>query len=154
MWFLLCFYCEFMPQVYETVETILVYPEDCLKVINQSEETTAIDEPKRRFKKLSLNFGGKDRPFLRKPALFSRKPPKPTSTLDENDWTVVQMFLYIQCIVCGICTEHLLPIVKGIYINGKEHRQFGNEHYSPDNVLVKLFSLLWKFDVIFFPWPL
>lgn len=76
-------------QVYETVETILIYPEDCLKVINQSEETTAIDEPKRRFKKLSLNFGGKDRPFLRKPALFSRKPPKPTSTLDENDWTVV-----------------------------------------------------------------
>lgn len=80
-------------QVYETVETILVYPEDCLKVINQSEESTTVDEPKSRFKRLNLNFGGKDRPFLRKPALFSRKPPKPTSTapsgLDENDWTVV-----------------------------------------------------------------
>ncbi|KAF5182548.1 Rab3 gtpase-activating protein catalytic subunit, partial [Thalictrum thalictroides] len=79
-------------QVYETVETILVYPEDCLKVINQSEETSAIDEPKRRFKKLSLNFGGKDRQFLRKPAIFSRKPPKPTNTpsgLDDSDWTVV-----------------------------------------------------------------
>ncbi|KAF9590423.1 hypothetical protein IFM89_035258 [Coptis chinensis] len=67
-------------QVYETIETIVVYPEDCLKIINQSEETTAIEEPKRRFKKLSLNFGVKDRQFLRKPAIFSRKPPKPTST--------------------------------------------------------------------------
>ncbi|KAL5730012.1 hypothetical protein ACHQM5_002891 [Ranunculus cassubicifolius] len=85
-------------QVYETVESILVYPKDCLKIINQPDETPAaagIDEPKRRFKKLSLNFGGgKDRQFLRKPAaLFSRRPPKPTtsaaSSLDENDWTIV-----------------------------------------------------------------
>ncbi|KAK9133348.1 hypothetical protein Scep_012876 [Stephania cephalantha] len=84
-------------QVYETVERILVNPEDCLRIMKQSEETTGSDEPKRRFKKLSINFGVKDRQFLKKPGLFSKKPPKPSnspqadesSITDENDWTVV-----------------------------------------------------------------
>ncbi|KAK9151705.1 hypothetical protein Syun_010014 [Stephania yunnanensis] len=84
-------------QVYETVERILVNPEECLRIMKQSEETTGSDEPKRRFKKLSINFGVKDRQFLKKPGLFSKKPPKPSnspqvdesSITDENDWTVV-----------------------------------------------------------------
>ncbi|KAK9155674.1 hypothetical protein Sjap_003154 [Stephania japonica] len=86
--------------VYKTVERILVNPEDCLRIMKQSEETTGSDdEPKRRFKKLSLNFGVKDRQFLKKPGLFSKKPPKPSNSpqadessitiTDENDWTVV-----------------------------------------------------------------
>ncbi|KAJ4980281.1 hypothetical protein NE237_031118 [Protea cynaroides] len=101
-------------QVYETVETILIHPEDGLKIIEHAEETS-LSEPKRRFKKLSLNFGGKDGNFLRRPAskdqkkseenptrqvfsnLFAKKPPKGATTLqtdtppclDENEWTVV-----------------------------------------------------------------
>ncbi|OVA09453.1 Rab3 GTPase-activating protein catalytic subunit [Macleaya cordata] len=96
-------------QVYGTVETILVHPEDGLKIINQSEETTAADEPKHRFKKLILKFSGKDRQFLRrqssknnqnqeenpprqvfpnlfdgKSSLFSKKPPKPISTSEVD----------------------------------------------------------------------
>ncbi|XP_010244490.1 PREDICTED: uncharacterized protein LOC104588309 isoform X2 [Nelumbo nucifera] len=103
-------------QVYETVETILIHPEDSLIIMNQSEETTG--EPKSRFMKLSLNFGGRDRRkpvskdqknmddtstrqvfsnlFDGKPSLFSKKPPKPSTSqadaspcVDENDWTVV-----------------------------------------------------------------
>ncbi|KAF8391531.1 hypothetical protein HHK36_023836 [Tetracentron sinense] len=60
-------------QVYETVETILIHPEDALKIMKQSEETTTAGEPKRRFKRLSLNFGGKDIHFLRKPASKDQK---------------------------------------------------------------------------------
>ncbi|KAF6168230.1 hypothetical protein GIB67_011615 [Kingdonia uniflora] len=101
-------------QVYETIEAILVHPEDGLKIMKQSEETTAVDEPKHRFKKLTLNFVGKERPFFRNPASkyprdpeenptrlmfpnltspFSKKPPKPTdnlsSCIEDNDWTIV-----------------------------------------------------------------
>ncbi|KAI3986725.1 hypothetical protein MKX01_014263 [Papaver californicum] len=89
-------------QVYGTVETMLVNPEDGLKLINQSEETTTPEEPKHRFKKLIQKISGKDRQFLRrqssendksqeeksqreafpnpfegKSSLFSKKPPKP-----------------------------------------------------------------------------
>ncbi|XP_050218959.1 uncharacterized protein LOC126669514 [Mercurialis annua] len=105
-------------QVYETVEKILVNPEEVLRAVKQTEETTATggSEPRRLLKKLGLNFGSKDR-NLRKPSprddksdgqpfsaffdgkssLFSKKPPKPESALvgdktpcpDDNDWTLV-----------------------------------------------------------------
>ncbi|XP_034678851.1 uncharacterized protein LOC117909054 isoform X3 [Vitis riparia] len=108
-------------QVYETVEMMLLHPEEILKIMKQPEEAVAnADEPKRRFRRLAQIFGGKDRP-ARKPAskdqnvseenpirqpfsnmfdgrssLFSKKPPKPDSTitadkppLEENDWTIV-----------------------------------------------------------------
>ncbi|XP_020239432.1 rab3 GTPase-activating protein catalytic subunit isoform X1 [Cajanus cajan] len=53
-------------QVYETVEKMLLYPEEALKMIKQTEESTTItDEPKSPFKRLSLIFGGKDK-LLRK----------------------------------------------------------------------------------------
>ncbi|RVW40199.1 Rab3 GTPase-activating protein catalytic subunit [Vitis vinifera] len=107
--------------VYETVEMMLLHPEEILKIMKQPEEAAAnADEPKRRFRRLAQIFGGKDRP-ARKPAskdqnvseenpirqpfsnmfdgrssLFSKKPPKPDSTitadkppLEENDWTIV-----------------------------------------------------------------
>jgi len=88
-------------QVYETVETMLLNPEEALKLIKHSEElTVTTGETKRRFKKLSHIFAGKDkllsRPFRkdqindeekgsrqsfssffdRKSSLFSKKPPK------------------------------------------------------------------------------
>ncbi|KAJ0046143.1 hypothetical protein Pint_04100 [Pistacia integerrima] len=88
-------------QVYETVETMLTHPEEV--PMNQAEATTPnADEPKSRFKRLTLNFV-KDRqqrklaikdlknsdespaplrqPFANffdgKSSLFSKKPPKP-----------------------------------------------------------------------------
>ncbi|RWR73019.1 Rab3 GTPase-activating protein catalytic subunit [Cinnamomum micranthum f. kanehirae] len=106
-------------QVYETVEAILVNPEEALKTMAQSEETIA-DERKRGFLKINLNFVGKDRQPPRKTVvkdekrtdenhtpllsqlldgrslLFARKQTRP-STLeavapsfpDETDWTIV-----------------------------------------------------------------
>ncbi|KAF2314183.1 hypothetical protein GH714_023924 [Hevea brasiliensis] len=91
-------------EVYETVEKILLNPEEVLKAVKHTEETTSTTagEPKSRFKRLGLNFGSKDR-NLRKPSikdeknseistrqpfsnffdgkssLFSKKPPKPES---------------------------------------------------------------------------
>lgn len=80
-------------------------PDEVLKTMKQAEDApTPTGEPKRLFKKLNLNFGGKDR-HLRKPAskaqknsddnrssgqpfssffdgkssLFSKKPPRPGS---------------------------------------------------------------------------
>ncbi|KAL4271982.1 hypothetical protein GQ457_13G002130 [Hibiscus cannabinus] len=108
-------------QVYETVEKMVATPEEVIKTIKQAEETPAIEngnassELKRRFKKLSLNFGGKEkqqhrksppkhrkdpydnpsRPFARffdsKSSLFSKISPKNLSppSLDESDWTLV-----------------------------------------------------------------
>ncbi|OMO83495.1 Rab3 GTPase-activating protein catalytic subunit [Corchorus capsularis] len=96
-------------QVYETVETMLLSPDDVIKTIKQAEDTATTEngspagELKRRFKKLGLNFVGKDkqqrrppskdqknsdenssspsRPFASffdsKSSLFSKKPPKP-----------------------------------------------------------------------------
>ncbi|XP_043692439.1 rab3 GTPase-activating protein catalytic subunit isoform X2 [Telopea speciosissima] len=66
-------------QVYETVETILVHPEDGLKIIGHAEETSP-SEPKRRFKKLGLNFGVKDGNFLRRQALKDQKKPEESPT--------------------------------------------------------------------------
>ncbi|KAK6229743.1 Rab3GAP catalytic subunit [Theobroma cacao] len=69
-------------QVYETVETMLLSPDDVIKTIKQ-EETPANEngspagELKRRFKRLGLNFGGKDKQ-RRKP------PPKDQKNSDEN----------------------------------------------------------------------
>lgn len=82
---------------------MLQNPEEVLKMMKQPEEsTTPSGEPKRRFKRLILNFGGKDRQlkksaskdqknstspssqpfssfFDNKSSLFSKKPPKPES---------------------------------------------------------------------------
>lgn len=92
-----------LAQVYESVETMLLNPEEALKMMKQTEESSAVaDEPKSRFKRLSLIFGGKDK-LLKKPvpkdqkndeekprqsfsnfldsksSLFSKKPPRPGS---------------------------------------------------------------------------
>ena len=95
-------------------------PEEVIKTIKQVEETPTMEngssggELKRRFKKLGLNFGGKDKQqrkpppkdqknsdenpsrsfasfFDSKSSLFSKKPPKPEnlSQVDESDWTLV-----------------------------------------------------------------
>uniref|UniRef100_A0A5B7AUH3 Rab3GAP catalytic subunit conserved domain-containing protein n=1 Tax=Davidia involucrata TaxID=16924 RepID=A0A5B7AUH3_DAVIN len=102
-------------QVYETVETILLNPDEVLKIIKQPEETTTAGESKYRFKRLRLIFSGKDRhsgkPTAKDPknsednsarpsfsSIFSKKPPKPGSASPgdkavysfENDWTVVK----------------------------------------------------------------
>ncbi|XP_028063659.1 rab3 GTPase-activating protein catalytic subunit isoform X2 [Camellia sinensis] len=102
-------------QVYETVEMMILKPEEAVKMIKQPEETTTTaGEPRRRFKRLSVIFGSKDR-HSGKPALkdqkngednatrqsfssiFSKKPPRPDAPSSaekpvcsvENDWTVV-----------------------------------------------------------------
>ncbi|OWM70305.1 hypothetical protein CDL15_Pgr027206 [Punica granatum] len=92
-------------RVYETVEMMLLKPEDVLKMMKQAEVTVttpASGELKSRFKRLILNFGSKNRGskdlelknqrkssddnltrqsftsfFDRKSSLFSKKPPKP-----------------------------------------------------------------------------
>ncbi|XP_065862416.1 uncharacterized protein [Euphorbia lathyris] len=105
-------------QVYETVEKLILNPEEVLK---QTEETTTTaGEFKRRLKKLSLNFGSKDKNLKKsstdqkcgdsspaqqfasffdgKSSLFSKKPPKPENTpvddktycSEDNGWTIVQ----------------------------------------------------------------
>ena len=108
--------CE--EQVYETVETMMVNPDEILKAMKQAEESNMTTSVlKRRFKKLSLNLVGKDeqtkkssprnansderlssstQPFSSffdsKSSLFAKKPPKPESTSAtpvENGWTLV-----------------------------------------------------------------
>ncbi|KAL6205479.1 hypothetical protein ACLB2K_022738 [Fragaria x ananassa] len=89
-------------QVFETVEAMILNPEEVLRMMKQPEEamTPSSNEPKRRFRRLTLNFGGKDRQlkksaskdqknsqspgsqpfssfFDNKSSLFSKKPPKP-----------------------------------------------------------------------------
>ncbi|RDX94350.1 Rab3 GTPase-activating protein catalytic subunit [Mucuna pruriens] len=105
-------------QVYETVETMLLNPEEAIKMIKQTEESTTITgEPKTPFKRLSLIFGGKDKLLRRsgskdqindeeksgrqsfssffdsKSSLFSKKPPKSPSASEkpsvETGWTNV-----------------------------------------------------------------
>ncbi|KAL1332865.1 hypothetical protein HN51_061640 [Arachis hypogaea] len=102
-------------QVYETVEMMLVNPEEALKMTKQTEDSVlSTGELKNRFKKLSHVFGGKDKPkdqvnteekpirqafsnfFDSKSSLFSKKPPKPASLSPsqkssslESDWTLV-----------------------------------------------------------------
>ncbi|KAK2431691.1 hypothetical protein P8452_44818 [Trifolium repens] len=89
-------------QVYETVETMLMNPEEALKMMKQTEESTTVtDEPMSRLKRLSLIFSGKDKVlkktlskdqindedkstprqsfssfFENKSSLFSKKPPR------------------------------------------------------------------------------
>ncbi|KAG4952948.1 hypothetical protein AAZX31_14G021400 [Glycine max] len=88
-------------QVYETVEKMLLNPEEALKMIKQTEESTTVTgEPRSPFKRLSLIFGGKDKLlrksvskdqtndeeksgrqsfssfFDSKSSLFGKKPPK------------------------------------------------------------------------------
>uniref|UniRef100_A0A2C9W718 Rab3GAP catalytic subunit conserved domain-containing protein n=1 Tax=Manihot esculenta TaxID=3983 RepID=A0A2C9W718_MANES len=90
-------------QVYETLEKIVLEPEEVLKAVKQAEEATTptAGESKGRFKRLGLNFGNKDRNLRKssfketcseisprqqfsnffdgKSSLFSKKPPKPES---------------------------------------------------------------------------
>ncbi|CAJ1971417.1 unnamed protein product [Sphenostylis stenocarpa] len=88
-------------QAYETVERMLLNPEEALKMIKQTEESTMVtDEAKSPLKRLGLIFGGKDKLVRRslskdqindedksgrqslssffdsKSSLFSKKPPK------------------------------------------------------------------------------
>ncbi|KAI9115710.1 hypothetical protein K1719_013379 [Acacia pycnantha] len=65
-------------QVYESVEAMLLNPEEALRMMKQTKEPTIITgELKDRFKRLSLKFGGKDR-FLR------RAIPKDKINNEEN----------------------------------------------------------------------
>ncbi|KAH8494092.1 hypothetical protein H0E87_020744 [Populus deltoides] len=63
-------------QVYETVETMLLNPEEVLKAARQMEETNTVGEPKRRLKMLGLSFGSKER--------NSRNPSKDEKNSEEN----------------------------------------------------------------------
>ncbi|KAG4161638.1 hypothetical protein ERO13_D01G068300v2 [Gossypium hirsutum] len=71
-------------QVYETVEKMVATPEEVMKTMKQAEETPTMEngnaagELKRRFKKLSLNFGGKDKQQQR------NSPPKDQNNSDES----------------------------------------------------------------------
>ncbi|CAN4102692.1 unnamed protein product [Withania somnifera] len=99
-------------QVYETVETMVLSPDEVIRITFQHEEPTAApgNELKSGFKRLSLIFRNKDKLSpqdqknqeespLRQPFsfMFSKKPPKPGSsspadrpvTSVENDWTIV-----------------------------------------------------------------
>ncbi|PKA58125.1 hypothetical protein AXF42_Ash019829 [Apostasia shenzhenica] len=106
-------------KVYETLETITTHPEEAITIIDQPEETqTPTEEPKNRFKRINLNFIGRDMNLLRKKAskeekkseekqnvlsqifekktsLFSKKQPKlkrascSEPTLDLSDWTIL-----------------------------------------------------------------
>ncbi|KAB2086234.1 hypothetical protein ES319_A04G015400v1 [Gossypium barbadense] len=74
-------------QVYETVETMLVSPEEVLKAIKQADETPTQEnesptrgELKLRFLRLGLNFGNKDKQQKKTPT--TTKEPKKNS--DEN----------------------------------------------------------------------
>lgn len=92
-------------QVYETVETMLLNPDEVLTMMKQPDEATATEgELKRRFKRIGFNFGGKDKnsrksasnnqkdaeenpgrqPFSSffdsKSSLFSKRPPRPETT--------------------------------------------------------------------------
>ncbi|XAR67429.1 hypothetical protein NMG60_11002192 [Bertholletia excelsa] len=85
-------------QVYETVEMMILKPEEVQKMIKQSEDATTPSEPKHRFKRLSVIFGSRDK-FSSKltSSIFSKKPPKPDPPFPaekavysvENDWTIV-----------------------------------------------------------------
>lgn len=106
-------------QVYETLEAMLMRPEDVIRMLKQPEDTNAPEEPKHRLKKFTQIFGRRskksgpdaqrnleDSPtrlslsnlFDGKSSFFSRKPPKPESPQspmirpsgqDENGWTVI-----------------------------------------------------------------
>ncbi|KAL2496345.1 hypothetical protein Fot_40102 [Forsythia ovata] len=100
-------------QVYDTVEMMLLNPDEAIKMTAQPEETTTAGDLRNRFKRLSLIFGGKSK-LLSKAhtkdpknndsnptrqsfsSIFSEKPPKPSaspadkpSSSVENDWTIV-----------------------------------------------------------------
>lgn len=102
-------------RVYETVEGMVRTPEEVLKTLKQSEDAvTPAGEPKRLFKRLNLNFGGKDRNFRKpvskehkspeesrngqpfssffdgKSSLFSKKPPKPGNMSPAEKPTLVE----------------------------------------------------------------
>uniref|UniRef100_A0A6N2LX30 Rab3GAP catalytic subunit conserved domain-containing protein n=1 Tax=Salix viminalis TaxID=40686 RepID=A0A6N2LX30_SALVM len=89
-------------QVYETVESMFLNPEEVLKAASQMEESNTVGEPKRRLKMLGLSFGSKEKnlrnpskdvknseenssrqPFSSffdgKSSLFLKKPPRPES---------------------------------------------------------------------------
>lgn len=99
---------------------MLLNPEEALKMMKQTEELTPVSgEPRSRFKRLSLIFGGKDKQlktptskdqmngeenlirqsfsnfFDSKSSLFSKKPPKsgcpsPSEKPSlETEWTIV-----------------------------------------------------------------
>ncbi|KAL1347727.1 uncharacterized protein [Arachis hypogaea] len=65
-------------QVYQTVETMLLNPEEALKMMKQPEES-AVDEPKSRLARIRLIFNGKDK-LLRSPVtkdqMNSEEKPK------------------------------------------------------------------------------
>ncbi|XP_073151384.1 uncharacterized protein [Henckelia pumila] len=96
-------------QVYETMETMLLNQDEVIKITNLPEETTAAGDPRNRFKKLSLIFGGKGKSSSKTPSknneentllqpfsIFSKKPPKPNaspcdkpaSSIDSHETTV------------------------------------------------------------------
>ncbi|XP_047342285.1 rab3 GTPase-activating protein catalytic subunit isoform X3 [Impatiens glandulifera] len=86
-------------QVYDTVEIMLIKPDEVLKAMDQPEENSSAGEPKRRFKKLGVIFGGKDKQSRKDQffsSMFSKKPPRPGNnspttekTAIEHDWAVV-----------------------------------------------------------------
>ncbi|KAJ0966181.1 hypothetical protein J5N97_027319 [Dioscorea zingiberensis] len=60
-------------KVYETIEKIITHPEEAVMITDQSEETLPGEQPKSRFKKISLNFLSKDRQSLHRKAVKDEK---------------------------------------------------------------------------------
>lgn len=88
-------------QVYDTVEIMIIKPEEVLKAMDQPEENSSASEPKRRFKKLSVIFGGKEKHSRKDQffsSMFSKKPPRPGNNSPttekpvgsiEQDWALL-----------------------------------------------------------------
>ncbi|KAG0481557.1 hypothetical protein HPP92_012415 [Vanilla planifolia] len=57
-------------KVYETIETIILHPEEAITIMDQQHGEAATEEPKNHFRRINLNFVRKDINLLRK------KPPK------------------------------------------------------------------------------
>jgi Rab3 GTPase-activating protein catalytic subunit len=95
---------------------MLLNPEEVLRMMKQPEEAmtpSSSSEPKRRFRRLTLNFGGKDRQlrklaskdqtssqspssqpfssfFDNKSSLFSKKPPKPENASSVEKQSITE----------------------------------------------------------------
>lgn len=89
-------------QVYETVEMMLLNPDEVLNMTKNPDEDPTAGDQKSKLKRLSFIFGGKDRQSRKTPkdqnfaSIFSKKPPKPGNASSaekpvssvDNDLTV------------------------------------------------------------------
>ncbi|MED6134724.1 hypothetical protein PIB30_117418 [Stylosanthes scabra] len=84
-------------QVYQTVETMLLNPEEALKMMKQPEESAA-DEPKSRLKRIRLIFNGTEKllrsPMFRDQMNSEEKPKQSFSSFFEGKSLLFKKKLY------------------------------------------------------------